>query len=101
MSNPMDSDFGYDFGTPRAPFGDAPDLNRYVIARHPKGAIWMFEKEWFDLIYATSPEDDRYEPVGSGVGVMRSLMEMQRIRDEVKAKRAASANNAPKEGRLI
>jgi len=101
MSNPMDSDFGYDFGTPRAPFGDAPDLNRYVIARHPKGAIWMFEKEWFDLIYATSPEDDRYEPVGSGVGAVRSLMEMQRIRDEVKAKRAASANNAPKEGRLI
>jgi len=32
---------------------------------------------------------------------VRSLMEMQRIRDEVKAKRAAAANKSPKEGRLI
>lgn len=100
-SGPMDSDFGCDFKHPRPPWENDPDCNRYVICRHPKGAVEMFEKPWFDLINSAAPKAERYEAISESIGVDKSVAEMEAVRAEMKserdrAERAEREASAPK-----
>ena len=77
-----DSAGTYDYSRPGTPYEGDPELNQYVVARHPKGAVEAFSLRWFREINAAAERtgQDGYAEVMRVTGVEKAVAEMEKER---------------------
>lgn len=76
----QDCKWGYNFSEPARPTAADPNLNVYCVVKHPKGAIEVLSKVYFEKINAVMDEKDRYTLLEEAVGITDAVQMMEEIR---------------------